>query len=266
MQKNGTVAFEDSEVPLVAVAGGNVYVAASLMGTADVDPGPGTHYVTDNFVVKLTTGGAFVWADEFQGTRNGSSGSPTGLAFAGIATDGWGNVYANGSVWGTVDFDPAPNGKNGQGQQYLTGAAYPVGTPFIVKLNASGSLAWAKQEDYGGSMAVDAAGAVYLAGSFTGTVDFDPGAGVANRTSAGGSDAFVVKLDTNGNFQWAVTAGGTGDDSAGAIAVDGLGDLYVAGGIAAGTADFDPANIYLDNRDLVTTSTTTGFLWQITQP
>ena len=112
---------------------------------------------------------------------------------------------------------------------------------------------------------MDGAGAVYLTGSFSGTLSFNP-AGGANLTSAGGNDIFVTKLDTNGAFQWAVSAGGTGNDGGSGIAIDGFGDIYITGSIAAGTADFDPANIYLDNRDLMTTSTTTGFLWQITQP
>src|SRR5262249_22079848 len=68
-QKNGTI-LGDFENPVLTVAGGNVYVAGSLYGTVDFDPGPGTSYVSGSsttVVLKLTTGGAFVWADAFQG-------------------------------------------------------------------------------------------------------------------------------------------------------------------------------------------------------
>src|SRR5262249_27133527 len=149
-----------------------------------------------------------------------------------IAVDSAGNVYTTGRIWGSVDFDPAPN-KGSSGQLVLTGTPYSgAGIPFVAKFNSSGSLAWAKTLAYGvSSMAVDAAGAVYLTGSFTGTVDFDPNAGVANRTSAGGSDIFVEKLDTNGAFQWVITTGTSGDDGGGVIAVDVYGDIYVAGSL-----------------------------------
>ncbi|MBP6512770.1 MAG: hypothetical protein KA347_08880, partial [Bacteroidia bacterium] len=41
---------------------------------------------------------------------------------------------------------------------------------------------------YGKTVATDAAGNVFTSGYFTGTVDFDPGAGVYNLTSAGNYD------------------------------------------------------------------------------
>ena len=47
-----------------------------------------------------------------------------------------------------------------------------------------------------------------------GTVDFDPGAGVQSRTSAGGGDLFVAKYTSGGTFTWARTYGGTTDESA----------------------------------------------------
>jgi hypothetical protein len=88
-------------------------------------------------------------------------------------------------------------------------------------------------------LAVDAAGAVYASGSFSGTIDFDPGAGVASLPSAGGTDAYAVKLDAAGNYAWAGAFGGAGNDIAYGIAVDGSGGVYVAGWYQ-GAADFDP--------------------------
>lgn len=248
------------------MAGGNVFVTGSFLGTVDSDPGPGTYalkasYQENGFVLKLTSGGGFVWASAFLPLSSGGNCYP-----AGIAVDSSGYVYASGGFTGSVDFDPAPNQGN-QGKLVLDGGS---GSGFVTKLNASGNLVWAKKlangyEGSGGSVAVDAAGAVYLTGGFTGTVDFDPGVDVFNLTSTGGTDIFVMKLDTNGAFQWAVSAGGAADDYGYGLCVDGFGDIYVTGSIGSGTADFDPSNTYVDNRDLVTTATATGFLWQLRQ-
>ncbi|MFP6904515.1 MAG: SBBP repeat-containing protein, partial [Verrucomicrobiota bacterium] len=61
----------------------------------------------------------------------------------------------------------------------------------------------------GRGIAVDASGNVYTTGEFQGTVDFDPGPGTFNLTSADGiEDIFVSKLDASGNFLWAKRLGG----------------------------------------------------------
>ena len=72
---------------------------------------------------------------------------------------------------------------------------------------AEGDLLWAARlggtgSDNGSAIAVDAAGNVYTAGSFSGTADFDPGAGTQNLVSIGSFDVFVSKLDASGNFLW----------------------------------------------------------------
>jgi hypothetical protein len=252
-----------SESPRLAVTGSNVYVTGSFAGTVDFDPGSGTYTLTSSgneggFVLKLTNGGAFVWADGFVGVKSGSS---YGACYpSGIGVDGAGNVYTTGWFSGTVNFDPHGTFVLNSGASFAS---------FVTKLNAAGNLVWAKQFATGTSsssletavhsLAVDGTGAVYLTGSFTGTTSFNP-AGGGSLTSAGSYDIFVSKLDTNGTFQWAVSAGGSGYDSGNGIAVDGFGDIYIAGSIAAGTATFgDPSHS-------LTTATATSVLWQITQP
>lgn len=92
--------------------------------------------------------------------------------------------------------------------------------------------------DYGSSIAVDDAGNVYTTGRFSGTVDFDPGAGTT--VLAGGFfDIFIQKTDAAGNFLWARTVGGIGIDGGFSITVDDLGNVYTTG-FFEGTVDFDP--------------------------
>ncbi|HWP41539.1 MAG TPA: hypothetical protein VNL70_11475, partial [Tepidisphaeraceae bacterium] len=45
-------------------------------------------------------------------------------------------------------------------------------------------------------------GGYVVAGLFSGTVDFDPGAGVTARSSRGDTDIFVAKFSAAGEFQW----------------------------------------------------------------
>ena len=71
------------------------------------------------------------------------------------------------------------------------------------KLNSSGAYVWAKSfggslNGVGRSIAVDSSGNVYTTGFFYGTIDFDPGAGTTNLTSAGQDDVFVSKLNSLG--------------------------------------------------------------------
>jgi len=107
-----------------------------------------------------------------------------------------------------------------------------------------------------------AEGGVYLGGNFTGTIDFDPGAGSYLLTSPGTLyDAFVTKLDTNGNFAWATSLGASWSASATGIAVRANGEVVVVGGLN-GTGDFDPtADEYLLSGSPYTAS----FVWELTQ-
>jgi hypothetical protein len=159
----------------------------------------------------------------------------------GMAIDASGNVYTTGSFIGTVDFDP------GTGVFNLTS---DVGTVdiFISKLDSAGNFVWAKAMggtnlDQGYSIAIDPSGSgnVYTSGSFHGTVDFDPGVGIFNLTSAGNDDIFILRLDSSGNFEWAKTMGGIGVDYCLSMAIDagGSGALYTTGSFQA-TVDFDP--------------------------
>lgn len=76
---------------------------------------------------------------------------------------------------------------------------------------------------------VDAAGNIYTTGYFTGTVDFNPGPGVYNLITTGGYDAYIQKLDANGNFLWAAKMGQTQDDRGERVTLDGAGNVIITG-------------------------------------
>ncbi len=90
------------------------------------------------------------------------------------------------------------------------------------------------------SIATDSSGNIYTTGSFQGTVDFNPDPQDSFLlTSIGYDDIFVSKFDSEGNFIWTKSMGGTEDDECSSISVDSYGNIYMTG-FFSGTADFDP--------------------------
>jgi uncharacterized delta-60 repeat protein len=91
---------------------------------------------------------------------------------------------------------------------------------WIVKLNANGNITW--QKTYGGS-GVDSATSIQQTS--------DGGYIVAGDTSSFGTstDAWILKLDANGNITWQKTYGGSGADSVNSIQQTSDGGFIVAG-------------------------------------
>lgn len=128
---------------------------------------------------------------------------------------------------------------------------------FFAKYNSSGQLIWAKMIDasnawfFPGTMKVDAQGNVYVFGSvFTlnnlAQVDMNPGNGVANFPLVSPANplfhGFLLKLNTNGEFQWVKENTGGGGNST-VIEIDASGSVYVASEFV-GTVDFGaPQNV-----------------------
>lgn len=159
-----------------------------------------------------------------------------------IATDKSGNVYTTGSFAGTVDFDYGPGVFN------LTAGGNDV---FITKYDSTGNFIWAKSigsvdDEIGRSIAIDTLKNIYVTGTFVSIVDFDPGVGTftlqASLPSNSDNDAFILKLDSLGNFVWAKGIGGYNVSVVSiSIKLDSQGNIYNTG-IFDGTADFDPSS------------------------
>lgn len=115
---------------------------------------------------------------------------------------------------------------------------------FFVGVAYSQHTQWAKnisgnKDQKGLLMTTDAAGNLYLAGNFEATVDFDPGTGTQELTSAGLSDIFLMKLDADGQFLWAKRIGGIDYEKANGMVIDASGNLLLCGYFYQ-TVDFDP--------------------------
>jgi len=213
---------------------GNVYTTGYFRNTVDFDPGSGIVSLNSNngsydiFVQKLDPSGNLVWAKSMGGYYSDFGWS--------ISTDVSGNVFITGIFQHTVDFDP--------GSGVFNLSCNGTSDIFILKLDASGNFQWVKSiggtgSDKSYSITTDALKNIYLTGYFSNIVDFDPGNGVANLTSNGYEDIFIQKMDSLGNFIWAKSIGGTGDDRSRSIAVDTVGNIYITGEFA-GLVDFNP--------------------------
>ena len=218
---------------LATAADGSVYVTGYFSKTVDFDPGPETFSLTalgtyDAFVWKLDGQGDFAWAARLGGTKYDFG--------YGIAVTPAGNVVTTGTFQGTADMDP------GSGTSNLTSAGdYDV---FVSVLDAAGAFVWARRlggtgADYAYTVAAGTDGSVYTAGGFSEVADFDPGAGTFNLSSAGGTDAYVCRLDENGAFEMAVSWGGSYTDSARHISITADGSMHTIGTFTR-IADFDP--------------------------
>jgi uncharacterized protein (TIGR03437 family) len=125
------------------------------------------------------------------------------------------------------------------------GNAYILGNSQIAKLDPSGNVIYSKALPALGvqaAIAVDAAGNVLIAGNTNSDSlptmpgvfqpKRSPGVCITGDKSAQPypcPDAFVAKVDPNGNLAWATYLGGLNIDQANAIAVDPLGNTYVTG-------------------------------------
>ncbi len=87
--------------------------------------------------------------------------------------------------------------------------------------------------------ASEGVGNCFIMGDFNGTIDFDPDTGIFDLTS-NGSNAFVCKLDSQGNFLWAKSLVGT-FIRANSIVMDASNNFYITGKFT-GTVDFNPGS------------------------
>ncbi|MBC7864895.1 MAG: SBBP repeat-containing protein [Bacteroidia bacterium] len=199
---------------------------------------------------------SFLWAKGFEGSIS---------AGVSVDTDSLGNIYTTGIFFGTVDFDPGPAVVN------LTATPVQADT-YISKLDPAGNLVWVKKiggvyDDPVFAISVDASGNSYITGYFQDTVDFDPGAGTFNLSTAGFQDVFILKLDVSGNFIWAKQIGGSSTDEGHDVFADAFGNVYTTG-FFSGTADFDPsAGTYnlsatgYDNVFILKLDSAGNFIW-----
>lgn len=210
------IAVDDSGT--ANVTGGTI---SSDFPTLDAAQGTYGGGQRDAFVTTLTSGGTLA-----RSTFLGGSGYDEGLA---IAVDDSGNAHVTGQLTST-DFPTldAAQETYGGGQT----------DAFVTRLTTSGALSYStfvggSSGDAGRGIAVDEDGNAYVTGS-TYSSNF-PTVDAAQDSLAGGLDAFVMKLNSDGAVSFSTYLGGSGtmttsgNDLGHGIDVDSSGRAYVTG-------------------------------------
>ncbi|HEY1039096.1 MAG TPA: T9SS type A sorting domain-containing protein [Bacteroidia bacterium] len=247
-------------------ASGNVYITGVFNGTADFNPSPlveDTAYLasvgTSVFFAKYDTNGDYIWA-KMVAENSGNPNDAEGIYS--ITLDAADNVYLAGVFYSAspIDFNPSP---------LVADTAYLNSNSswqaFFAKYDNNGNYIWAKNlngvtsSPYSSpySLSVDASGNVYIAGTYIGTVDFDPSPLVADtaylQSIAGYYDLFFAKYDSNGNYAWSKSIGGISAiamEIAKGVTLDASGNVYITG-YYSDTTDFDPSPLSADTAYLI---------------
>ncbi len=221
----------DSGTGIAVDAAGDAYVRGhtestnfpTTAGAFDITFNGGT---LDAFVAKLNaSGSALVYS-----TYLGGSGSDSSYPAGAIALDATGSAYVTGTTSSANfpttagAFDTAYNGNE---------------DAFVAELNTSGSAlvystyVGGSGNDEGWGIAVDAAGSAYVTG-LTSSSNFPTTAGAFDTTYNGNGDAFVAELNTSGSgLVYSTYLGGSSGDQGNSVALDAVGNVYVAGQIAS---------------------------------
>lgn len=192
----------------------------------------------DIFFSARTSDGTQLWNNRIGGNGHDQ------IVRGGIKLDSNGDLYLTGWFSDTVDFDPGSGTVN-----RVSNGGYDV---FVAKFSPAktyiASMSFGSSgNDFVHNLAVDWQGNVFLTGTFTGTVDFDPSEGVRNLTTHGTNgayDIFTAMYSPTGILFWAFNYGAviSGSDkisSGYSMTTDSLNNVYVAGKFY-GECDFDP--------------------------
>lgn len=213
---------------------GNAYVAGTTQSGDFPTQNAIQTSVNDSFVAKLNaSGSALVYSTYFGGNNHDIP--------EGIAVDSAGNAYVTG-LTRSSDF-PTVNAFQSTLDPTECFPAFPCGDAFLTKINAAGSAfvystyLGGNERDRGNDVEVDAFGAAYVVGD-TRATNF-PTAAPFQAANAGAEDLFVTKFDASGSaLVFSTYLGGSGREGTGfdndhlvgtGIAVDGAGDVYIAG-------------------------------------
>ncbi len=214
---------------------GNTYIIGYISKEIGDSKNPKMQIMT--FLLKYDSKGKLQWSKEISG-ENSNEGK-------GVALDDEGNVYISGNFINTINLD----------KTNMIRDSKDVNT-YIAKYNSNGNYIWHKilrpnqavvdahhhqADNHSGhthfhpiinqitDMKTDRDNHIYLTGYFSKTIDFDPSEKEALLSAEGEMNAFLVKLDNEGNYLWAKVLTTKDVSKSNAIAFDSQGNVYMTG-------------------------------------
>ena len=232
---------DDRALGMHVTPGGDVFITGTFWSSykLGVNGAPGTLSVPgsqqnnhdNSLLAKIDKNGIPQWVIGF-GSDNTAGGCPYPIYDADdhsydvkVAADGF--IYVTGFFSGfSADFDGLSIANPNWGND-----CQPMG--YIGKLDPSGNWLWVDKfdgiEDVRGSrdnrLAIDQFSNIYVVGGFENTGNYGP----YSITSNGAWDAFIFKMDKDGNWLWAKNVGSNKDDRVNSIAIDVCDDVYITG-------------------------------------
>lgn len=220
--------------------GGNAYVTGETQSsnyptTGTPAPFDSTHNGNrDAFITKLNPSGANITYSTFLGS--------SGWDYSrGIAVDSGGNAYVAGRTlpvgWSSSNFPVTAGAYDTTYEQLGHNAVVLTGDAFIAKVNASGSsliystFFGGNDVDEADDITIDSTGNAYFTGLTRPSSVFPTTPDAFDRTyNEGEQDAFAAKLSADGSsLLYSTYLGGSGTDGGNGIAIDSMGNAFVAG-------------------------------------
>lgn len=208
---------------------GEVFISGIFFETVHIEsPTEGTTFSSngyfDTYVSKMDPEGNVLWASHL--------GNDSIITPSAVESDGVGNFYLTGSF----------NSEAVYNADSLNLSVQDRDDAFILKIKPNGELDWVKSlsgsgfESYN-EIFIDEIGNIYGIGSFNETIDLNPGSAEEIRQSVAFQDIFLQKLNSNGEYIWGKSFGGTKSDDGLAIFVSG--ESIFTGGRFQEQVDFD---------------------------
>ena len=232
---------DDRALGMHVTPGGDVFITGTFWSSykLGVNGAPGTLSVPgsqqnnhdNSLLAKIDKNGIPQWVIGF-GSDNTAGGCPYPIYDADdhsydVKVDADGFIYVTGFFSGySAEFDGLSIANPNWGND-----CQPMG--YIGKLDPNGNWLWADKfdgiEDVRGSrdnrLAIDQFSNIYVVGGFENTGNYGP----FSITSNGAWDAFIFKMDKDGNWLWAKNVGSNKDDRVNSIAIDVCDDVYITG-------------------------------------
>lgn len=168
------------------------------------------------------------------------SGGPLSEESQCIINDASGNLYITGSFkskfYSAGSFTLVNKSDSG---------TYDV---MVIKYNSLGTVLWARSiggtgSDYGNSLSMDAAGNIYVTGSFkSDTLTY--GTTSIYNAALTNSDLFLAKLNPSGVVQWIKSVGAPGNEVGNSISTDPAGNSYVTGYFSSDTLQIGTDSVF----------------------